>query len=231
VLNPFPKEANSFQNFFISLPLNAKTVNRIYLKLSQTFKDARSELNFNNNFELLISVILSAQATDKSVNAATGKLFSLYPTPAKILECGENRLKTLIKTIGLAPTKAKNIIRTCQILMDEFEGEVPGNRESLEKMPGVGRKTANVVLNEGFGQPTIAVDTHVFRVSRRTGLAPGKTVLEIEEKLLEVTPKKWKQEAHRYLILHGRYVCKSKNFACGECVIEKECQYSEKFFK
>lgn len=208
--------------------MNAKTVNLIYLKLSQTFKNARSELNFNNNFELLISVILSAQATDKSVNAATGKLFSLHPTPAGILECGETGLKTLIKTIGLAPTKAKNIIRTCQILLHEFQGEVPGNRESLEKLPGVGRKTANVVLNEGFGQPTIAVDTHVFRVSRRTGLAPGKTVLEIEERLLQVTPKKWKQEAHRYLILHGRYVCKAKNFACGECVIVKECQYTDK---
>jgi endonuclease III len=210
--------------------LNAKTVNQIYSKLSQSFKNARSELDFSNNFELLISVILSAQATDKSVNAATGKLFFLYPTPEKILECGEIRLKSLIKTIGLAPTKAKNIIRTCQILLNEFEGEIPGNRESLEKLPGVGRKTANVVLNEGFGQPTIAVDTHVFRVSRRTGLAPGKNVIEIEDKLLKVTPEKWKQEAHRYLILHGRYVCKAKNYACGECVIEKECQYSEKWF-
>ena len=208
--------------------MNAKTVNQIYLKLSKSFKNAQSELIFKNNFELLISVILSAQATDKSVNAATEKLFSLYPTPKKILECGETRLRSLIKTIGLAPTKAKNIIRTCQILLDDFTGEVPGDRESLEKLPGVGRKTANVVLNEGFGHPTIAVDTHVFRVSKRTGLAPGKTVHEVEEKLLKVTPKKWKQEAHRYLILHGRYICKAKNFACGECVIEKECQFPEK---
>lgn len=211
--------------------MNAKTVNRIYKKLSQSFANARSELHFKNNFELLISVILSAQATDKSVNAVTGNLFTRCPTPGKVLQCGETHLRSLIKTIGLAPTKAKNIIRTCQIILNEFGGEVPGTRESLEKLPGVGRKTANVVLNEGFGQPTIAVDTHVFRVSRRTGLAPGKTVLEIEDKLLKVTPEKWKMEAHRYLILHGRYVCKAKKFDCGQCVIEKECQYPDKLFK
>lgn len=211
--------------------MNAKTVNQIYKKLSQTFANARSELHFKNNFELLIAVILSAQATDKSVNAVTGKLFARCPTPEKFLQCGETHLRSLIKTIGLAPTKAKNIIRTCQVLLNEFEGEVPGTRESLEKLPGVGRKTANVVLNEGFGQPTIAVDTHVFRVSRRTGLAPGKTVLEIEARLLDITPTRWKKEAHRYLILHGRYVCKAKNFDCGQCVIEKECQYPDKLFK
>ena len=210
--------------------MNANTIHRIYKKLSESLPDAQSELNYKNNFELLISVILSAQATDKSVNAVTGKLFSLHPTPASMLECGEPRLKSLIKTIGLAPTKAKNIIRTCQILLSEFAGEVPGDRESLEKLPGVGRKTANVVLNEGFGQPTIAVDTHVFRVSRRTGLAPGKTVNEIEDKLLERTPKKWKMDAHRYLILHGRYVCKAKNFNCGQCVIEKECEFPDKLY-
>ncbi|GJL78244.1 MAG: endonuclease III [Nitrospinaceae bacterium] len=210
--------------------MNAATINRIYKKLSQSLPNARSELDFKNNFELLISVILSAQATDKSVNAVTGKLFSLYPTPEKILQCGEARLKTLIKTIGLAPTKARNIIRACQILLDEYGGTVPGNRESLEKLPGVGRKTANVVLNEGFGQPTIAVDTHVFRVSQRTGLAPGKTVLETEDRLLKITPEKWKKQAHHYLILHGRYVCKAKNFNCGQCVIVKECQYPDKIF-
>lgn len=210
--------------------MNANTVNRIYKKLSESLPKARSELNFTNNFELLISVILSAQATDKSVNAVTGKLFSLYPGPAEILECGETRLRSLIKTIGLAPTKAKNIIGACRILLNEFDGEVPGIRESLDKLPGVGRKTANVVLNEGFGQPTIAVDTHVFRVSRRTGLATGKTVVEIEDKLMEATPRKWKMNAHRYLILHGRHVCKAKNFDCGRCVIEKECRFPDKSF-
>jgi len=208
--------------------LNSKTIDRIYKKLSQSLENARSELSFRNNFELLISVILSAQATDKSVNAATGKLFAQYPTPKRILQCGETRLLSLIKTIGLAPTKAKNIIRTCRILLEEYGGEVPGTRESLEKLPGVGRKTASVVLNEGFGQQTIAVDTHVFRVACRTGMAPGKTVLETETILLAVTPKKWKKMAHSYLILHGRYVCKAKNFDCGQCVIKKECEYQEK---
>lgn len=208
--------------------MNTATVNKIYKKLSQSLENAESELNFRNNFELLVSVILSAQATDKSVNAATGDLFEKYPTPEKILKCGEARLLSHIKTIGLAPTKAKNIIRTCRILLDEYGGEVPGNRESLEKLPGVGRKTASVVLNEGFGQPTIAVDTHVFRVACRTGMAPGKTVLETESRLLDVTPKKWMKMAHSYLILHGRYVCKAKNFACGACVISEECEYPEK---
>jgi endonuclease-3 len=208
--------------------LNANIVDRIYKKLSQSRFNIESELNFRNNFELLISVILSAQATDKSVNAATGKLFAKYPTPEKMLLGGEVRLLALIKTIGLAPTKAKNIIRTCQILLDELNGEVPGNRESLEKLPGVGRKTASVVLNEGFGQPTIAVDTHVFRVANRTGMAPGKTVLETESILLEVTPEKWKKLAHSYLILHGRYVCRAKNFDCSICAIRRECEYDEK---
>ncbi len=210
--------------------MDAKTINRIYKKLSESIGNANSELHFKNNFELLISVILSAQATDKSVNKATGKLFELYPTPQKLLDCGEVSLLSLIKTIGLAPTKAKNIIRTCKILIDEFDGEVPGTRKSLEKLPGVGRKTASVVLNEGFGEPTIAVDTHVYRVACRTGLAPGKTVLETESRLIEVTPKKWKKMAHSYLILHGRYVCKAKNYSCGSCVISKECEYSEKSF-
>lgn len=208
--------------------MNAKTVNRIYKKLSQSLVNARSELKFKNNFELLISVILSAQATDKSVNAVTGELFKQCPTPQKFLECGETRLLAHIKTIGLAPTKTKNIIRTCRMLLEEFGGVVPGTRESLEKLPGVGRKTASVVLNEAFGQPTIAVDTHVFRVACRTGLAPGKTVLETESMLHEVTPKKWKKMAHSYLILHGRYVCKAKNFDCGKCVIRQECEYQEK---
>ncbi len=208
--------------------MDSKTVNRIYEKLSRSLPDARSELDYRNKFELLIAVILSAQATDKSVNAVTGDLFAKFPTPEALLKAGESRLKNHIKSIGLAPTKAKNIIRTCGILLETHKGEVPGTRESLEELPGVGRKTASVILNEGFGQPTIAVDTHVFRVSCRTGLAPAKTVHEVEKKLLEITPKKWQQNAHRYLILHGRYVCKAKRFDCSQCVIEKECQYSEK---
>lgn len=185
-------------------------------------------MRYQNTFQLLISVILSAQATDKSVNAVTEGLFARYATPEAVLECGESRLKTIIKPIGLAPTKAANIIRTCRILLDQHQGEVPPSRADLEKLPGVGRKTANVVLNEGFGEPTIAVDTHVFRVANRTGLAPGKNVVETEKKLLDVTPQKWKKTAHRYLILHGRYVCKAKNYKCGTCVIEKECGYPEK---
>ncbi len=208
--------------------MNPKTVNTIYEKLHRTLLDARSELVFQNSFQLLIAVILSAQATDKSVNAVTPDLFKNHPTPKALLSLGESKLKRYIQTIGLAPTKAKNIIKTCQILLEQFNGIVPDNREDLEILPGVGRKTANVVLNEGFNQPTIAVDTHVFRLANRTGLAPGKNVLETELKLLEVTPKKWLQQAHRYLILHGRYVCKAKNHLCTDCVISKECEYPDK---
>ena len=190
--------------------------------------NAKSELVYRNHFELLVAVILSAQATDKSVNSVTPGLFKKCPTPEALLKLGENRLKKHIQTIGLAPTKAKNIIRTCGILLKNHCGAVPGNRKDLEQLPGVGRKTANVVLNEGFGKPTIAVDTHVFRVSNRTGLAPGKNVIETEEKLLKVTPEKWKKKAHRYLILHGRYTCKAQNPICKECVIEQECAFPEK---
>ena len=208
--------------------MNSKTVNTLYEKLHRNLPDARSELTYRNSFELLIAVILSAQATDKSVNSVTPELFKKYSTPDAILALGEVKLKQSIQTIGLAPTKAKNIIKTCKLLKDRFGGKVPNNREDLESLPGVGRKTANVVLNEGFGQPTIAVDTHVFRLSNRTGLAPGNNVLETELKLLEVTPKKWLKQAHRYLILHGRYVCKAKNFMCADCVINNECEYPDK---
>lgn len=208
--------------------MNRKTVNQIYEKLSRNFPNAQSELEYRNHFELLVAVILSAQATDKSVNRVTPGLFEKCPTPEALLKFGEKRLKKHIQTIGLAPTKAKNIIRTCRILLENHGGAVPGNRKDLEQLPGVGRKTANVVLNEGFGKHTIAVDTHVFRVSNRTGLAPGKNVIETEETLLKVTPEKWKKNAHRYLILHGRYTCKAKNFLCKECVIEQECAFPEK---
>ena len=208
--------------------MNPKTINTLYKKLHESLLDARSELIYQNPFQLLIAVILSAQATDKSVNAVTPDLFKKHPTPETLLALGETKLKQSIKTIGLAPTKAKNIIKTCELLLQQFEGNVPDNREDLESLPGVGRKTANVVLNEGFDQPTIAVDTHVFRLSNRTGLAPGKNVLETELKLLEVTPNKWLKQAHRYLILHGRYVCKAKNFECTDCVIRRECEYPDK---
>ena len=212
----------------LGIQLNSKTINTIYEKLHRSLPDARSELIYQNPFQLLIAVILSAQATDKSVNAVTLNLFKKHPTPEAFLALGETKLKKSIQTIGLAPTKAKNIIKTCQIILKRFDGKVPGNREDLESLPGVGRKTANVVLNEGFNHPTIAVDTHVYRLANRTGLAPGKNVLETELKLLEVTPKKWLQQAHRYLILHGRYICKAKNYLCTECVINRECEYPDK---
>jgi endonuclease-3 len=208
--------------------LNSKTVNTIYEKLHRSLPDALSELVYQNPFQLLIAVILSAQATDKSVNAVTPELFKKHPTPEALLALGETKLKKSIQTIGLAPTKAKNIIKTCKLILEQFDGKVPDNREDLESLPGVGRKTANVVLNEGFNHPTIAVDTHVFRLANRTGLAPGNNVLETELKLLDVTPNKWLKQAHRYLILHGRYVCKAKNYLCADCVISRECEYPDK---
>jgi endonuclease III len=203
-------------------------VKSLYQKLSKNLSEAKSELAFQNNFELLISVILSAQSTDKTVNKVTPALFSSCPTPKKLLNLGQSELAKIIKPIGLAPAKSKNIINACKILLEKHGGKVPGVREDLEALPGVGRKTANVVLNEGFGKPTIAVDTHVFRVANRTGLAPGKSVLETELKLLAVTPKKWLKNAHHYLILHGRYTCTAKNFDCQKCVIINECGYNEK---
>ena len=208
--------------------LDPKTVNRLYLNLSKSTPEPQAELFFRNNFELLLAVILSAQATDKIVNEVTPALFEKHPDPQSFITCGEKKLARLIQRIGLAPTKAKNIVRTCKILLDEHKGTVPNSRESLEKLPGVGRKTANVVLNEAFGIPTIAVDTHVFRVANRTGLAYGKTVLETEKQLLEITPKKWRKKAHHYLILHGRYICKAKAYDCSTCSIKKECLYNQK---
>ena len=190
--------------------------------------NAKSELDYKNHFELLIAVILSAQSTDKTVNTVTKKLFLNAPTPEDFLLLGQSKLQSIIKPVGLSPTKSKNIISTCQILIKKYKGKIPNNREELEQLPGVGRKTANVVLNEGFGYATIAVDTHVFRVSNRTGLAIGKNVLDTEKELLRVTPEKWAKNAHRYLILHGRYVCKARSFDCKQCVINKECEYPEK---
>ena len=210
--------------------MDRNSVNRLYKKLSQKLGSAQSELVYKNHFELLIAVILSAQSTDKTVNLVTHKLFSISPTPESTLLLGQRRLQEIIRPVGLSPAKSKNIILTSKLILGKHDGGVPSTREELENLPGVGRKTANVVLNEAFGQPTIAVDTHVFRVSNRTGLAVGKNVLETEKELLRVTPKKWTAKAHRYLILHGRYVCKAKTFDCKECVINMECEFPKKKF-
>ena len=212
----------------MSFIFDSQTVNRLYKKLSSSVSITRTELIYTNQFELLIAVMLTAQARDKIVNEVTRSLFKRYPSPKSFILCGEKKLAHLIKRIGLAPTKAKNIICTCQILLKSHNGDIPKTRDELLELPGVGRKTANVILNEAFGIPTIAVDTHVFRVANRTGLARGKTVLETEKKLIEITPKKWKKDAHHYLILHGRYVCKAKNFKCLNCSIKKECQFENK---
>ena len=202
------------------------------LKLFQRFSEREpnpaTELEYSTPFELLVAVVLSAQATDVSVNKATRKLFAKANTPEKILGLGESGLKRYIKTIGLFNSKAKNIIATCRILLDEHGGQVPREREALEALPGVGRKTANVILNTAFGEPTIAVDTHIFRVANRTGLAPGKNVREVEDRLLEVVPDEFKKNAHHWLILHGRYICTARRPACGACIIADLCEYPQK---
>lgn len=208
--------------------MNAAKREAIFRTLASANPDPRTELKYQSPFELLIAVILSAQATDVSVNKVTVELFEIANTPAKILGLGERELKRRIKTIGLFNTKAKNILKTCQLLVEQHGGKVPDNRKDLEALPGVGRKTANVILNTAFGQPTIAVDTHIFRVSNRTGLAPGKTPLDVEQKLLRYTPKKYRQGAHHWLILHGRYICKARKPECPECAIVDYCEYKAK---
>lgn len=187
-----------------------------------------TELRYQTPFELLISVILSAQATDVSVNKATAQLYPIANTPADLLALGVTGLKPYIKTIGLYNSKAENIIKTCAILLDRYQGQVPENREALESLPGVGRKTANVVLNTAFGWPTIAVDTHIFRVSNRTGFAPGKDVVEVENKLVRYVPAEFKQDVHHWLILHGRYTCVARKPRCGSCLIEDLCEFKDK---
>ena len=187
-----------------------------------------TELNFDSPFELLIAVMLSAQATDISVNKATGPLFAKANTPAAIHALGLAKVKDHIKTIGLFNTKAANVIKTCKILMDEYDSQVPEDRALLEALPGVGRKTANVVLNTAFGHPTIAVDTHIFRVSNRTKLAPGKNVRQVEDKLLKVVPDEFKVDVHHWLILHGRYICVARKPRCSECAIEDLCEFKDK---
>ena len=188
----------------------------------------KTELEYTTPFELLIAVLLSAQATDVGVNKATRRLYPVANTPAKILELGEEELKSYIQTIGLYKTKAKNVIATCKILLEQHGGEVPNDRESLEALPGVGRKTANVVMNTAFGELTMAVDTHIFRVSNRTGLAPGKNVDIVEQKLLRFVPKEFLQDAHHWLILHGRYTCKARKPECWNCIQQDLCDYRQK---
>ena len=201
---------------------------KIFRRLRAANPAPTTELVYQSPFELLISVILSAQATDKSVNLATVNLFPVANTPRKILDLGETGLTPYIQRIGLYRTKARNIIAACALLVEKFGGEVPANREDLESLSGVGRKTASVVLNTAFGEPTIAVDTHIFRVANRTGLAPGKNVVEVEQRLLKFVPKPFRRDAHHWLILHGRYVCKARRPDCPTCLIRDLCEFKPK---
>ena len=209
--------------------MNPAKRQEIFTRLRHANPNPTTELEYTTPFELLIAVLLSAQATDVGVNKATRKLYPVANTPQAILDLGEDELKTYIATIGLYNTKAKNVIATCEILVNQYGGEVPREREALESLPGVGRKTANVVLNTAFGQPTIAVDTHLFRVGNRTGLAPGKTPLEVEKRLLQRVPTEYLADAHHWLILHGRYVCVARKPKCGECLIADLCPSRELF--
>ena len=206
---------------------NAKRA-EIFTRLARENPEPTTELAYGTPFELLIAVMLSAQATDVSVNRATGPLFAAANTPGAMAELGVEGVKGFIKSIGLFNTKAANVVKTCRILIDEHGGEVPRHREALQALPGVGRKTANVVLNTAFGEPTIAVDTHIFRVCNRTKLAPGKTPRQVEDKLLRSVPAAFKRGAHHWLILHGRYVCTARRPSCGTCVIAELCEYKDK---
>lgn len=201
---------------------------QLFARLQAANPHPTTELEYTSTFQLLIAVMLSAQATDKSVNLATRKFFAQHGTPQGLLALGQDELANYIKTIGLYKTKAANVIKTCSLLIGRHQGKVPADRAALEALPGVGRKTANVVLNTAFGQPTIAVDTHIFRVSNRTGLAPGKTVLEVEHRLEKVVPAQYKQDAHHWLILHGRYICVARKPKCPQCGIADLCDYKHK---
>lgn len=214
-------------------PLNVSLMNpskrqQIFARLKAANPTPTTELAYTTPFELLIAVILSAQATDVGVNKATARLYPVASTPEQILNLGLDGLKSYIKTIGLFNSKAENIMKTCRILIEQHGSQVPQTRDALEALPGVGRKTANVVLNTAFGHPTIAVDTHIFRVANRTRLAPGKDVLEVERKLEKFVPAEYKQDAHHWLILHGRYTCVARKPRCGSCIIEDLCEYKDK---
>ena len=208
--------------------LRPDEIRELFARLAELDPKPTTELAYSTPFELLVAVILSAQATDVGVNKATKKLYPVANTPQAILALGEEGLKRYISTIGLYNAKAKNVIALCRLLIEQHDGEVPRTREALEALPGVGRKTANVVLNTAFGEPTMAVDTHIFRVSNRTGLAPGKTVREVEDTLVAVVPAQYLQGAHHWLILHGRYVCKARKPDCPHCVIRDLCRYKDK---
>ena len=208
--------------------MNAAKRAAIFSRLQAANPNPRTELKYKNSFELLVAVILSAQATDISVNLATDKLYPVARTPKSIAALKEAGLKKYIKSIGLYNSKAKHIIQTCHILLEKHGGEVPRTRTELEALPGVGRKTASVMLNSAFGESTIAVDTHIFRLGNRTGLAPGKTPLEVEKKLMKFTPDEYRRNAHHWLILHGRYICKARKPECAKCVIEDLCEYNKK---
>ncbi len=208
--------------------MNREKRTEIFSRLRRENPEPTTELEYGNPFQLLVAVMLSAQATDVGVNKATRELFRRVKTPQAMLKLGLEGLREHIKTIGLYNTKAKNVIRTCELLVEQHGGKVPDDRDALEALPGVGRKTANVVLNTAFGHPTIAVDTHIFRVSNRTGIAPGKNVTEVERKLLRFIPDEFKQDAHHWLILHGRYTCIARKPRCGSCVIEDLCEYRDK---
>lgn len=208
--------------------MNTETRGEIFARLLEKTPNPTTELNHSTSFELLVAVTLSAQATDVSVNKVTSRLFPIANTPQGILDLGEDKLRDIIKTIGLFNSKAKHIIQTCRILINKYNAEVPNTRKALEALPGVGRKTANVILNTVFGQPTIAVDTHIYRVANRTALASGKTVLEVEKKLVKFIPDEYKVPAHHLLILHGRYTCFARSPKCPECVLLDLCEYEEK---
>ena len=208
--------------------MNASKREELFRRLKSLNPAPRGELHYRSPFELLVAVVLSAQATDRSVNLVTPSLFEVADSPQALLGLGPERLEHYIKTIGLYRTKAKNLIAACRILVEQHGGEVPRSRAALESLPGVGRKTANVVLNTAFGEPTIAVDTHIFRVANRTGLAPGKTVAEVENKLLKWVPEAYRKDAHHWLILHGRYICKARQPECPACPIRDVCDYRHK---
>jgi len=208
--------------------MNPSKREEIFRRLKSLNPAPTTELDYHTPFELLVAVVLSAQATDKGVNLATSRLFAVANTPAALLALGSKGLEEYIKSIGLYRTKAKNLLATCRVLIDQYAGEVPRDRDGLESLPGVGRKTANVILNTAFGEATIAVDTHIFRVANRTGIAPGKNVTEVENKLLKFVPEAYRKDAHHWLILHGRYVCKARKPDCPACAIRDLCEYKHK---
>ncbi|HEY9201594.1 MAG TPA: endonuclease III [Gammaproteobacteria bacterium] len=208
--------------------MNKQKRSEIFSRLREADPEPTTELEYSSEFELLVAVALSAQSTDKGVNKATRKLFPVANTPAQILALGEDGLKQYIKTIGLYNSKASNIIKTCRILVEQYDSQVPDDQKALESLPGVGRKTANVIRNTAFGHPTMAVDTHIFRVANRTRIAPGKTVQEVEKKLLKFIPAEFMLNAHHWLILHGRYTCIARTPRCGSCIIEDLCEYKQK---